>query len=51
VLLGSTAEHVVRQAPCPVLVVREHEREFLAEKGVSEELLAAGCQLTKTGVR
>jgi nucleotide-binding universal stress UspA family protein len=30
VLLGSTAEHVVRQAPCPVLVVREQEHEFLA---------------------
>lgn len=30
VLLGSTVEHVVRQAPCPVLVVREQEHEFLA---------------------
>ena len=26
--LGSTAERVVRYAPCPVLVVREQEREF-----------------------
>jgi nucleotide-binding universal stress UspA family protein len=30
VVLGSVTEHVVRRAPCPVLVVREHEREFLA---------------------
>lgn len=26
--LGSTAERVVRAAPCPVFVVREKEREF-----------------------
>lgn len=29
-LLGSTAERVVRYASCPVLVVREHEHEFIA---------------------
>jgi nucleotide-binding universal stress UspA family protein len=29
VLLGSTAERVVRHAPCPVLVVREREHEFI----------------------
>jgi nucleotide-binding universal stress UspA family protein len=28
-LLGSTAEHVTRYAHCPVLIVREHEREFV----------------------
>lgn len=28
-LLGSTAEHIVRHASCPVLVVRENERDFL----------------------
>jgi hypothetical protein len=27
--LGSTAERVVRSAPCPVLVVREYEQEFV----------------------
>jgi nucleotide-binding universal stress UspA family protein len=27
--LGSTAERIVRHAPCAVLVVREHEREFV----------------------
>ncbi len=29
VFLGSTAERVVRHAPCPVLTVREKEREFI----------------------
>ncbi len=29
VLLGSVAENVVRYAPCPVLVVREHQHEFV----------------------
>jgi universal stress protein A len=29
VFLGSVAENVVRYAPCPVLVVREHEHEFI----------------------
>jgi universal stress protein A len=27
--IGSTAERVVRAAPCPVLVVREKEHEFI----------------------
>ena len=29
VALGSTAERIVRHAPCPVLVVREKEHEFV----------------------
>jgi universal stress protein A len=31
--LGSTAERVVREAPCPAMVVREREHDFLAESG------------------
>ena len=31
VFLGSVAEHVVRRAPCPVLVVREKEHEFISQ--------------------
>jgi universal stress protein A len=30
VFLGSVTENIVRLAPCPVLVVREHEREFVS---------------------
>ena len=30
-VIGSTAENVVRQAPCPVLTVREKEHEFITE--------------------
>jgi nucleotide-binding universal stress UspA family protein len=32
VFLGSTAERIVRHAPCPVLIVREREHEFLAAR-------------------
>jgi universal stress protein A len=37
-LLGSTAERVVQHAPCPVLVVRPNEREFLRPKRSFEEV-------------
>ncbi|MEZ5404635.1 MAG: universal stress protein [Verrucomicrobiia bacterium] len=32
ITMGSTAERVVRYAPCPVLVVREKEHEFIIKK-------------------
>jgi universal stress protein A len=31
-LIGSTAERVVRHAPCPVLVVREREHDFVTSR-------------------
>jgi nucleotide-binding universal stress UspA family protein len=34
-LMGSVAEHVVRNAPCPVLVVRANEHEFILPDPVS----------------
>jgi nucleotide-binding universal stress UspA family protein len=35
VFLGSVAENIVRLAPCPVLVVRENEREFVPNQVVT----------------
>jgi universal stress protein A len=32
-LIGSVAERVVRSAPCPVLTVRAHERDFVDVRG------------------
>lgn len=36
VFLGSVTELVVRHAPCPVLVVREREHEFIATQPTAE---------------
>ena len=41
-LMGSVAERVVRSAPCPVLTVRAHERDFVdvrADQGSRESSL------------
>ncbi len=35
IIMGSVAEHVVRRAPCPVLVVRPQEHEFVLPDPVS----------------
>jgi nucleotide-binding universal stress UspA family protein len=34
-LLGSVAERVVRTAPCPVLTVHAHERDFIVPDAIS----------------
>jgi len=40
-LMGSVAEHVVRTAPCPVLVVRPSEHDFV----VPDPVVAAGVRI------
>lgn len=35
--LGSTADRVARAASCPVLVVREREREFVSERNTKKQ--------------
>jgi hypothetical protein len=34
--MGSTAERVARYANCPVLIVRERERDFVATNGTNK---------------
>jgi nucleotide-binding universal stress UspA family protein len=36
-LMGSVAERVVRSAPCPVLTVHAHERDFIVPDAISLE--------------
>lgn len=42
VFLGSTAERVIRHAGCPVLVVRENEREFVKAPAAAKTPSTAG---------
>ena len=35
-LMGSVAERVVRSAPCPVLTVRAHERDFVVAEDAAD---------------
>lgn len=37
-LMGSVAERVVRTAPCPVLTVHAHERDFIVPDAISLEM-------------
>jgi nucleotide-binding universal stress UspA family protein len=36
ILLGSTAEKIVRHSNCPVLIVREHERDFIVPESMAD---------------
>jgi len=38
-LIGSTAERVVRNAPCPVLVVRLREHDFVSQESAAAEIV------------
>ena len=53
VFLGSTAERVVRHAGCPVLIVREHEHEFVATGSTQKKAvrLAGEAVLPQSALR
>ncbi len=46
-LLGSTAERIVQHATSPVLVVREHEREFVASRRRQTKLNRRSVRLNR----
>jgi len=46
-LIGSTAERVVRHAPCPVMVVREREHDFIR----ADEAAAKKTSRSRAGAR
>jgi universal stress protein A len=47
--LGSVAQKIVRSAPCPVLTVRTHEREFVAPDALSVVASADQAGAPKAG--
>jgi nucleotide-binding universal stress UspA family protein len=47
-LMGSVAERVVRTAPCPVLTVHAHERDFIDTRGHADDELASDLETTVT---
>lgn len=47
-LMGSVAERVVRTAPCPVLTVHAHERDFIDSRVTDDGELATDLESTVT---
>jgi nucleotide-binding universal stress UspA family protein len=47
-LMGSVAERVVRTAPCPVLTVHAHERDFIDSRVTDDGELVADLESTVT---
>lgn len=47
VLLGSTAERLIRTAPCPVLAVRTPDRDVSVEQGISLHRILAPTDFSK----